>query len=146
MIKLIIIKGVTKMYDLESLLSDSKDLVTSVSDKLTFVSNWMIVGGVVAILTAILVYSLFVNKKDNIKGFAGKFKDFLAFNDMYIEALLKMFYIGSTVYIIFLAVATAVVGDILGFFVQLLLGPVICRLAYEFAMVFVKLWKNSEKK
>ena len=136
------------MYDLESLFSDGSSLLsetTSLSSKMDFVTNWMIVGGVVAVVAAILVFFLFVNNKKETKGFLAKVKNFLAFKDMYIESLLKMFYIGSTVYIIFLAIAAAVLGDIKTFFVELFLGPIVCRAAYEFAMLFVKIWKNTEK-
>ncbi len=133
------------MYDLESLLSSGSSLISAAEGKMNFVTNWMIVGFVAAIVTAILLFFLFVNKKDAVKGVGGKIKNFLAFNDMYIESLLKMFYIGSTVYIFFQAIATVVMGDIMGFFIQLLLGPIICRAAYEFAMVIVKIWRNTEK-
>ena len=134
------------MYDLESLLSSSNSLISAAEGKMNFVTNWMIVGVVLSIVTAILTYFLFINKKNNLKGFAAKVRDFLSFKDMYIEALLKMFYVASTIYIIFTAVATAVMGDISGFFFELFIGPIICRAAYEFAMLFVKIWKNTEKK
>ena len=131
--------------DLESLLSSSYNLVSAAEGKMNFVTNWMIVGFVVAIVTAILLFFLFVNKKDTVKGIGGKIKNFLAFKDMYIESLLKMFYIGSTVYIFFQAIATVVLGDVMGFFIELFLGPIICRAVYEFAMVIVKIWRNTEK-
>ena len=134
------------MYDLESLFSSGSSLLSAADGKMNFVTNWMIVGTVVAVATAILLFFLFVNKKNAVKGIGGKIKDFLSFKDMYIESLLKMFYIGSTVYIFFQAIATVVLGDILGFFIELFLGPIICRAAYEFAMVIVKIWLNTEKK
>ncbi|MBQ1540024.1 hypothetical protein IIZ72_00445 [Candidatus Saccharibacteria bacterium] len=133
------------MYDLESLLSSGNSLISAATGKMNFVTNWMIVGFVVSIVAAILLFFLFVNKKDAVKGFGGKIKNFLAFKDMYIESLLKMFYIGSTVYIFFQAIATVVLGDVMGFFIELFLGPIICRAAYEFAMVIVKIWRNTEK-
>ena len=132
--------------DLESLLTSTTSSINELTGKMNFVTNWMIVGTVAAIAAGILVFFLFTNKKDAVKGFAAKIKDFLSFKDMYIESLLKMFYVGSTVYIIFSAIATAVLGDILSFFIQLCLGPVIIRLVYEFVMVIVKIWRNTEKK
>ena len=134
------------MYDLESLLSSGSSLISAAEGKMNFVTNWMIVGFAVAIVAAVLLFFLFVNKKDNVKGVGGKIKDYLAFKDMYIESLLKMFYIGSTVYIFFQAIATVVLGDVMGFFVELFLGPIIIRALYELAMVLVKIWRNTEKK
>jgi len=133
------------MYDFESLVSSANSLISAVDGRANFVTNWLIVGGVLSVVAAILLFFLFVNKKGAVKGFWGKVKDFLSFKDMYIESLLKMFYIGSTVYIIFSAVAAAVYADFKTFFFELCLGPIVIRLAYEFAMVFVKMWKNSEK-
>ena len=134
------------MYDLESLLSSGSSLISAAEGKMNFVTNWMIVGFAVAIVAAVLLFFLFVNKKNAVKGVGGKIKDFLAFKDMYIESLLKMFYIGSTVYIFFQAIATVVLGDVMGFFVELFLGPIIIRAIYELAMVLVKIWRNTEKK
>jgi hypothetical protein len=134
------------MYDLESLLSSGSSLISAAEGKMNFVINWMIVGFAVAIVAAVLLFFLFVNKKNAVKGVGGKIKDFLAFKDMYIESLLKMFYIGSTVYIFFQAIATVVLGDVMGFFVELFLGPIIIRALYELAMVLVKIWRNTEKK
>ncbi len=134
------------MYDLESLLSSGSSLISAAEGKMNFVTNWMIVGFAVAIVAAVLLFFLFVNKKNAVKGVGGKIKDFLAFKDMYIESLLKMFYIGSTVYIFFQAIATVVLGDVMGFFVELFLGPIIIRALYELAMVLVKIWRNTEKK
>ena len=134
------------MYDLESLLSSGSSLISAAEGKMNFVTNWMIVGFAVAIVAAVLLFLLFVNKKNAVKGVGGKIKDFLAFKDMYIESLLKMFYIGSTVYIFFQAIATVVLGDVMGFFVELFLGPIIIRALYELAMVLVKIWRNTEKK
>lgn len=134
------------MYDLESLLSSGSSLISAAEGKMNFVTNWMIVGFAVAIVAAVLLFFLFVNKKNAVKGVGGKIKDYLAFKDMYIESLLKMFYIGSTVYIFFQAIATVVLGDVMGFFVELFLGPIIIRALYELAMVLVKIWRNTEKK
>ncbi|MBR2659058.1 hypothetical protein IKG28_00955 [Candidatus Saccharibacteria bacterium] len=133
------------MYDFQSLVSSANSLISVADGRANFVTNWLIVGSVLSVVAAILLFFLFVNKKGAVKGFWGKVKDFLSFKDMYIESLLKMFYIGSTVYIIFTAVASAVYADFQSFFFELLLGPIVIRLAYEFAMVFVKMWKNSEK-
>ncbi len=131
--------------DLESLFTSTTNSINAIEGKMNFVTNWLIVGAVLAVVAGILVFFLFTNKKNTVKGFAAKIKDFLSFKDMYIESLLKMFYVASTVYVIFNAIATAVLGDIPTFFFQLLLGPIITRLGYEFGMVIVKIWRNTEK-
>ena len=133
------------MYDLDSLLGTT-GLLSEANGKMNFVTNWLIVGAVLAIVAAILLFFFFINTKKEYKGFWGKVKEFLSFKIMYIEALLKMFYIASTVYVVFLAIAMIVMGSVQDFFVYLFLGPIVCRAAYEFAMLFVKMWKNSEKK
>ena len=67
-----------------SLLSSSSDAVNS--------SVWLIVSVILAVVGGILIYFLFLSKKNEgkFKGFAGWLYDFLSFKKMFMEALLYM--------------------------------------------------------
>ena len=110
---------------------------------------WMILAPILAIVGAILLYFLFVRPAADPKNPTAKLlKDFLSFKTMKIEALVKMFYYACTFYCILASFNWLTLGGdfIWQFFEQLILGPIVIRLIYEFVMVIIKIWHNTEKK
>ena len=80
-------------YYSRSLLSTS-DAVNS--------SVWLIVSIILAVIGGILIYFLFLSKKNEgkFKGFVGWLYDFLSFKKMFMEALLKITYLIVALYMI----------------------------------------------
>ena len=105
---------------------------------------WVIIASILAIVGGILVYFLFINKKDEPKGkFLKNLKDFLDFKVMWIEKILKILYYIATIFIILFSFAL-ISSDVLSFFVCLIFGPVIVRLVYEGLMMFIMIWRNTK--
>lgn len=107
---------------------------------------WMIIAAILAIVGGILVYFLFVRSKTDPKGkFAKWLKDFLAFKVMWIEPILKVVYYIATIYIVLFSFSFLALGGmgVLYFFMCLILGPIVVRLAYEMTMMFIMIWHNT---
>ena len=64
-------------------------------------SVWLIVSLILAIVGGILVYFLFLNKKNEGKftGFVAWLYDFLSFKKMFLETLLKITYLILAIYV-----------------------------------------------
>ena len=134
--------------DLSTLLTESSSNMVGYSNAVSGVQIWSIVAIVLSIFAGILVYLLYIKSKNNYKGFLASLRDFLSFKTMYIEALAKMFYIGMTVYYVLTSINYLILlggNGIISFLVQLFLYPLVIRFAYEFIMVIVKIWRNTEK-
>lgn len=140
--------------DLSTLLGGSSStsgytsLYSGLSGSYLGVTIWTIVALVLAIVGAILIYFLFVKSKADFKGFAKSFRDYLSFKTMHIEALVKLFYYATTIYVVLTSINNLILlggNGVLPFFEQLLLYPLVIRLVYEFVMVIVKIWRNTEK-
>ena len=84
--------------------------------------------------------------KDEIKNFGAKWlKDFLSFKIMWIEPILKCVYYIATIFTILFSFSFLALGGygVLMFFLWLILGPIIVRLAYEMTMMFIMIWHNT---
>lgn len=105
---------------------------------------WIILSLILAIVGGILIYFLFLNKKNEGKftGFLGWLYDFLSFKKMFLETLLKITYLIVAIYITLSSFA--LIGDsFLGFLLQLLLGNVIARVVYEFSLILLVICRNT---
>ena len=105
---------------------------------------WIILSLILAIVGGILIYFLFLNKKNEgkFKGFLGWLYDFLSFKKMFLEALLKTTYLIVAIYITLSSLA--IIGDsFLGFLLQLVLGNVIARVVYEFSLILLVICRNT---
>lgn len=123
------------MYSSKSLLSMSSAVGNTV---------WIILSLILAIVGGILVYFLFLNKKNEGKfsGFLGWLYDFLSFKKMFLEALLKVTYLIVAIYITLSSFA--LIGDsFLGFLLQLTLGNIVARVIYEFSLILLVICRNT---
>ena len=105
---------------------------------------WVILSLILAIVGGILIYFLFLNKKNEGKftGFLGWLYDFLSFKKMFLEALLKITYLIVAIYITLYSFV--LIGDsFLGFLLTLVLGNVIARVVYEFSLVLLVICRNT---
>lgn len=107
-------------------------------------SAWLIISIVLAIVGGILVYFLFLSKKNEGKftGFVGWLYDFLSFKKMFLETLLKIGYLVLAIYITLSSFA--VIGtSFLGFLMMLIIGNLIVRIIYEFSLILLVICRNT---
>lgn len=107
-------------------------------------SVWIIVSIILAIVGGILLYFLFLNKKNDGKfnGFVGWLYDFLSFKKMFLEALLKITYLIMALYVTL--VSFALIGiNFLNFLLVLIFGNLAIRIVYEFALVLLVICRNT---
>ena len=105
---------------------------------------WMIISGVLAVVGGLVVYFLFLTK-ENDKKLEGKAKwayDFLQFRKLFAEVLLKIAYLITAIYITLSSFAMIGISFI-GFLLYLVIGNVVARLGYEFALVLLTICKNT---
>lgn len=140
-------------YDTTSLLSDLQSNVGRTSDVIQGINIWTIVATILAIVGSILVYFLFVKSKTSFKGGLKTLRDYLSGDLIHIESLVKMFYYAGLIYVILTSINSLIMigsggadtgGCILSFFLQLFLGPIAVRFAFEVLMMFIRIWKNTE--
>lgn len=104
---------------------------------------WGVIAFILAIIGGILVYFLFVNAKTTPKNkFLIWLKDFFAFKTMWIEAIAKVLYYISTIYLILFSFAL-ISTSFLSFILTLVLGPIIIRILYEVFIMFIMIWRNT---
>lgn len=121
----------------------SKNLLSS-SNSAASASVWIIVSIILAIIGGILIYFLFLNKKNEGKfnGFVGWLYDFLSFKKMFMEALLKITYLIVALYITLSSFA--LIGtSFIGFLAMLIIGNVVARLVYEFSLLLLVICRNT---
>ena len=118
-----------------SLLSSS-DAVNS--------SIWLIVSIILAVVGGILIYFLFLSKKNEgkFKGFVGWLYDFLSVKKMFMEALLKITYLIVALYITLSSFALIGV-NFWAFLGTLIIGNVVARLIYEFSLLLLVICRNT---
>lgn len=123
------------MYSSRSLISMSNAVGSTV---------WIVLSLILAIVGGILVYFLFLSKKNEgkFKGFVGWLYDFLSFKKMFLEALLKITYLIVAIYITLSSFA--LIGtSFLSFLLTLVLGNVIARVVYEFSLILLVICRNT---
>lgn len=107
---------------------------------------WAGVATILAIVGGILLYFLFVKSKKEPKGkFTKWLKDFLSFKIMWIEPILKCVYYIATIATVLISFGFLGYGGtgVLMFFCTLIFGPIVVRLMYEAAMMFIMIWRNT---
>ena len=139
-------------YDMSSLMSGLQSNINSTNDTMQGVMIWTIVAAVLAIVGSILIYFLFIKSKNKFTGFAKTLHDYLSGAKIHIESLAKMFYYAGLIYVVLTSINHLITisithdpgSGILQFFINLLLGPIIVRFLFEIAMLFIRIWKNTE--
>lgn len=106
---------------------------------------WSVIALVLAIVGAILAYFLFV-KSDKKYGqkFVDWLKNFLNFNEMIIEPILKMSYIFFAIFIT-LTSFNFITYSFPYFLFYLIGGNLLIRVAYESIMIMIGIWKNTKE-
>lgn len=104
---------------------------------------WAIIALVLALVGCFLVYFLFVAKKENPKQkFWAWFKDFLSFDKMLIEPIIKITYYFVAIYLTLVSFALISV-NFLTFLAVLVLGNLFARIITEGMLIMIMIWKNT---
>ena len=120
---------------------------TSIATGGTFTLVWTILSFIIAIVGCFLVYFMFVNaKKEPTNNKLAWLKDFLSFNKMTIEVLLKILYYFVA---IFVTVSSLSLFDSIGAWAIIVIplwiffGNLTVRLIFEASLLKVMIWKNT---
>ena len=104
---------------------------------------WGIIALVLSLVGCFVIYFLFVRKDVKSKSkFVLWLQEFLRFNKMLIEPIIKITYIFGA---LFLTLGSfALIGtSFVGFLATLIGGNLLLRVAYEASIMLVMLWKNT---
>ena len=127
------------MYNISSL--------ESALNKAQGFNMWMFVSFVLGLVAAILIFGLFLNKKADKKeeGVVKFCRDFLNFDFLSLEILLKIAYVTFTVMFILGSFGWLYLGNVQGFLTSLFIAPVLLRLAFEGIVLMLKLVRNTDE-
>ncbi len=104
---------------------------------------WTIIALVLSLVGCFVIYFLFVRKDVKSKSkFVLWLQEFLRFNKMLIEPIIKIAYIFGALFLTlgsFALISTSFVS----FLLTITVGNILLRIAYEFSMILVMLWKNT---
>ena len=104
---------------------------------------WTIIAFVLSLIGCFVVYFLFVKKDVKTKSkFVLWLQEFLRFNKMLIEPILKIAYIFGALFITLWSF-TFIGINFLSFLLMLIGGNILLRICYEFSMILIMLWKNT---
>ena len=121
----------------------TSDSLFSVGEGAAAAGVWIIIAFVLAIIGAFLVYFLFVksNNKFNNK-FVNWLRQFLDFQSMLIETIMKIAYIFVALFIT-LGSFALISSSFVSFLLMLIVGNIITRVIYEFVMIQISIWQNT---
>ncbi len=105
---------------------------------------WIIVSVIIALIGCFVIYFVFVeNKKFQTKNkFVAWLVDFLRFDKMLIESILKIAYIFMAI-LITLGSFALIPANFFSFLGVLIIGNIVARVIYEAALIKVMIWKNT---
>ena len=106
---------------------------------------WTVVSLVVALVGCFVVYYLFIEKEVKTNNnFLKWLKNFLSFDKMLIETLLKISYL---FFVIFITLSSfSLIGtSFISFLVYLIFGNLLLRIIYEIILIKIMIWKNTNE-
>ena len=104
---------------------------------------WSIISLVAALAGCFVVYFVFVQKKENPKQpFFAWLKEFLRFDKMMIEAILKISYYFWAIFIT-LSSFSLISMNFLYFLIALIGGNLLIRVIAEAVLIKIMIWKNT---
>ena len=103
----------------------------------------LIVAFVLAIIGAVLTFILFLNKENEKKytGFTKTLYNFLQFNTLCIDSILKFTYLFLAIFITILSFG-AITSSFISFLIVLIVGNLMLRICYELTMVVILIHRN----
>ena len=106
---------------------------------------WLIVALILSLIGCFVVYFLFVKKNTKLSNkFLIWLRDFLRFDKMLIETILKITYIFVALFITL--GSFAIIGtSFLSFLLTLVFGNIVARVVYEASLIVIMIWKNTNE-
>ncbi len=106
--------------------------------------EWTIASFVLAIVGGLLVLLLFLNKenKNKYEGNLKKLYEFLNFDFLTLDFVLKFLYTATTIFIV-LNSFVYISESFLGFILYLIFGLLVTRVIYEIFMLLIKICNNT---
>lgn len=104
---------------------------------------WTIISLIAALAGCFIVYFLFIkNDKKEKNNFLAWLKEFLSFDKMLIEPILKITYLFL---VIFLTLSSfSLIGtSFVAFILTIVFGNITLRIIYEIALIKIMIWKNT---
>ena len=104
---------------------------------------WQVISVIAAIAGAFVMYFVFLPKKNEgkYKGFAKWLYEFFDFKKMTLEVILKICYMITAFYLTLSSLSFIAVNPLM-FFAQLIVGNLLARIAYESAILLLKIHKE----
>ncbi len=104
---------------------------------------WFIVAFILSLIGCFVIYFLFVKKDSNITNkFLLWLRDFLRFDKMLIETILKITYI-FTALLITLGSFALIGTSFIAFLLTIIFGNILARVIYEASLIVIMIWKNT---
>lgn len=104
---------------------------------------WLIIAFVLSLIGCFLVYFLFVKKDAPLNNkFLAWLRDFLRFDKMLLEVIVKIAYIFTALFITLGSFALISVSFV-SFLMMLVFGNIIARVIYEASLIIIMIWKNT---
>lgn len=130
----------SSLYNTSSLVGSASKAASSAIGAII----WVILSLVIAIAGGILIYVLFLNKKNEGKltGFPKWLYEVLGFKKMLVEMLLKVSYLILAIYITLSSLAM-IISNFFGFLFMLVGGNLMLRIGYEFALMTIIMCRNT---
>jgi hypothetical protein len=118
--------------------------VTSFNSGSSFAAGWTIASIILAIVGGILTLVLFLKKSNKEKYNKNLLKlyDFLNFDFLTLEVVLKFMYTAVTIFVV-LNSFNFISVNFLGFILYLVVGIILTRVSFEMAMLIIKICKNT---
>ena len=107
---------------------------------------WTIISLVLAVVGGIVLYFTFLRKSNDgkFKKFWGWMYDFLNFKKLFLENLLRVLYLITTIFVTLFSFA--VIGkSFLSFLGILVIGNLITRIIYEFLLILLVICRNTSE-
>ena len=131
------------MYTYEPGYSGFESSISQATNSAAGIGIWTIISLVIAIIGGIVVYYVFFKPdKDMPNKFLTWLKDFFNFHKMLVEDMLKVIYIVLAIFIT-LASFSLIAVNFVSFLLVLILGNLILRLIFEFSLINIMIWKNT---
>ena len=131
------------MYTYGSYGSYGNDLISSGPGFSTGAIVWLIISLVAALAGCFVVYFVFVQKKENPKQpFWAWLKEFLRFDKMLIEPILKITYYFVAIFITLSSFALIDLSFWM-FLLELIFGNLFARIIAEAVLIKIMIWKNT---
>ena len=131
------------MYSYNPGYSTGLDSMNQAANTAAGMGIWTIISLVIAVIGGIVVYYVFFKPDKSMPNkFLTWLKDFFNFHKMLVEDMLKVIYIVLAIFIT-LASFSLIAVNFVSFLLVLILGNLILRLVFEFILINIMIWKNT---